>query len=328
MVKPPSVSGPDWQLRSSDDVEYFACSPSPRLLLAFFTRRGGVSRGDYESLNTSFAVGDDAGNVEENLARARLALRLPATLTVRQTHSDTVLPIADERTPSDTLEGDACFTDRAGLGLGLKVADCLPVYIYAADSSCIGIAHCGWRGTAARLAEKTARQMSRHFSAPLSDLRFALGPCICPNCYEVGDDVRDVFSKSFPSPNTPAAPERKGTVPAGGLSPESDRSPTKYNLDIRAANRWLLKELGLTEARGLELCTRENEGLFYSVRRDCPNGVTGARAKNGDCTFAGPCATLRDCPQLFAEGRVAPKVRGLGQSPRATGRNLAVIALR
>ena len=119
-----------------------------------------------------------------------------------------------------------------------------------------------------------------------------------------------------------------GTVPAGGLSPESDRSPTKYNLDIRAANRWLLKELGLTEARGLELCTRENEGLFYSVRRDCPNGVTGARAKNGDCTFAGPCATLRDCPQLFAEGRVAPKVRGLGQSPRATGRNLAVIALR
>jgi YfiH family protein len=269
------VSGSEWQLTSSDGVEYFAYSPSPRLLLAFFTRRGGVSRGDHESLNTSFAVGDDAPNVEENLARARRALRLPAILTVKQTHSDTVLPVADELVPPELLEGDACITDRAGLGLGLKVADCLPVYIYAADSSCIGIAHCGWRGTAARLAEKTARQMSRRFSVPLSDLRFALGPCICSNCYEVGEDVRQEFSKSFPMPDklvSPAAPERKGTVPAGGLSPESDRGPVKYNLDIRAANRWLLKELGLTEAKSLELCARENEGLFYSARRSKTTG--------------------------------------------------------
>jgi YfiH family protein len=251
------ISGSEWQLNSSDGVEYFAYSPSPRLLLAFFTRRGGVSRGDYESLNTSFEVGDDNRNVEENLARARRALRLPAILPVKQTHSDTVLPIADERTQPETLEGDACFTDRAGLGLGLKVADCLPVYIYASDSSCIGIAHCGWRGTAARLVEKTARQMSRRFSVPLSDLRFALGPCICPNCYEVGDDVRQEFSKSFPSPNTPAAPER------GSM---------KYNLDIRAANRWLLSEMGLAETRSLELCTRENEGLFYSARRSKTTG--------------------------------------------------------
>jgi len=259
------ISGSEWQLKSSDGVEYFAYSPSPRLLLAFFTRRGGVSRGDYESLNTSCAVGDDARNVEENLARARRALRLPAILTVKQTHSDTVLHIADERTQPDVLGGDACFTDRAGLGLGLKVADCLPVYIYAADSSCIGIAHCGWRGTAARLAEKTARQMSRRFSVPLPDLRFALGPCICPNCYEVGDDVRQELSKSFPSPGTPAAPDRKGTVPARGLSP-------KYNLDIRAANRWLLSEMGLAETKSLELCTRENEGLFYSARRSKTTG--------------------------------------------------------
>ena len=254
------ISGSKWQLQSSDGVEYFAYSPSPRLLLAFFTRRGGVSRGDYESLNASFEVGDDNRNVEENIARARRALRLPAILTVKQTHSDTVLPIAHERTPSGTLEGDACITDRSGLGLGLKVADCLPVYIYSEDSRCIGIAHCGWRGTAARLAEKTARQMSRHFSVPLPDLRFALGPCICSDCYEVGDDVRQEFSRSFPLPDklvSPAAPER---------------SPAKYNLDIRAANRWLLKELGLTEAHGLELCTRENEGLFYSARRSKTTG--------------------------------------------------------
>jgi len=253
----------DWQQKSSDGVEYFEYSPDPRLLLSFLTRRGGVSRGEYESLNTSYAVGDEVHNVEENLERARRALSLPVILTLRQTHSDAVLSIACEQTPPGLLEGDACFTGRADLGLGLKVADCLPVYIYAADSSCIGIAHCGWRGTAARLAEKTARQMSRRFLVPLPDLRFALGPCICPNCYEVGDDVRDRFSEDFPDADrffAAVTPNRKETVSAGGLSP-------KYNLDIRAANRWLLTELGLTETVSLGLCTQETKNLFYSARR-------------------------------------------------------------
>jgi hypothetical protein len=251
-------------------MQYFEYSPDSRLLLAFFTRSGGVSRGQYESLNTSFAVGDDAQNVEENLARVRHALGLPAIITLKQTHSDKVLAIADERTPSDTLEGDACITDRVGIGLGLNVADCLPIFIYAAYSNCIGIVHCGWRGTAARLAEKTARQMSRRFHVPLSDLRFALGPCICPNCYEVGDGVLEEFSKSFTLPDkffSPVALDGKGTVPAGGLSPEP-----KYRLDIRAANRWLLDEVGLLETNSIERCTFENDKLFYSARRDKTTG--------------------------------------------------------
>jgi len=262
----PSASGPDRQPKSADGMQYFEYSPDSRLLLAFFTRSGGVSRGQYESLNTSFAVGDDAQNVEENLARVRRALGLPAIITVKQTHSDKVLAIADERTPSNTLAGDACITDRAGLGLGLKVADCLPIFIYAAYSNCIGIVHCGWRGTAARLAEKTARQMSRRFHVPLSDLRFALGPCICPNCYEVGDDVFEKFSKSFTLPDKFFTPVPKGTVPVS-------QSPlAKYRLDIRAANRWLLDEVGLLETKSIERCTFEDDKLFYSARRDKTTG--------------------------------------------------------
>ena len=274
MVIPPSppVSVPDREPKSADGLQYFEYSPDSRLVLAFFTRSGGVSRGNYESLNTSFAVGDSAWNVEENLARVGHALGLPAIITVKQTHSDKVQVIADERTPSDTLEGDACITDRVGIGLGLNVADCLPVFIYAAYSKCIGIVHCGWRGTAARLAEKTARQMSRRFHVPLSELRFALGPCICPNCYVVGDDVLKVFSKSFPLPDRFFSPVPKGTVPGRGLSPASDQDGTKYHLNIREANRWLLDEVGLLETNSIERCTYENEGLFYSARRDRTTG--------------------------------------------------------
>jgi polyphenol oxidase len=250
----------DWQLKSEAGVDYYECSPDPKLLLAFFTRRGGVSHGDYESLNLSYDVGDKTYHVEENYARVKRALRLPTILTVKQSHGDTVLPIAYERTPPELLEGDACFTDRAGLGLGMKVADCLPVYIYAADLRCVGIAHCGWRGTASRIAEKTARQMSRRFSVPLPDLRFSLGPCICPNCYHVGDDVRVRFDQDFP-----AADKFFTRVPP-------NRGHLRYSLDIRGANRWLLKEMGLTEARSLSLCAREAETLFYSARRGKTTG--------------------------------------------------------
>jgi YfiH family protein len=251
----------DWRLRSADGVEYYEFSPDPRLVLAFCTRRGGVSRGPYESLDTSFAVGDEDRNVEENIARIRHAIQLPAIQTMTQTHSDAVLPIAGGPVLAETLTGDAGITSQAGMGLGLKVADCLPVYLYAENSSCIGIAHCGWRGTAARLAEKTAREMSRRFSIPLIDLRFALGPCICPNHYEVGPDVREEFSKSFPVPDEFFSPATETAAVR--------RSPiTKYRLDIRAANRWLLMELGLLETRSIELCTFEEDRLLYSARRD------------------------------------------------------------
>ncbi|HTW90434.1 MAG TPA: polyphenol oxidase family protein [bacterium] len=296
---------PSWHLSSANEVEYFEYSPKSRLVLAFFTRRGGVSSGVYESLNTSFQVGDDAGNVERNFARVRLALRLPAILTVRQTHSDIVLPITDEPTPSEALEGDACITSRAGLGLGLKVADCLPVYMYAADSSCIGIAHCGWRGTVARLAEKTAQRMSREYSVPLHNLRFALGPCICPDHYEVGQDVRQEFAKTFPDPDRFLSPvietdsarhspseSRRGlsSSETGTVSRHVPRvapcacprlrdsqalsplPPVKLRLDLRDANRWLLTEIGLTESESLSLCTLEDEKLFYSARRDKVTG--------------------------------------------------------
>ncbi len=277
----------DWQLRTADGVDCFEYSPDPRLVLAFFTRRGGVSRGPYESLNTSFAVGDEDRNVEENLTRIRHALQLPAIQTMKQTHSDTVLTIAGGPVLAETLIGDACITGQAGMGLGLKVADCLPVYVYAENSSCIGIAHCGWRGTAAKLAEKTAREMSRHFSVPLSSLRFALGPCICPNCYEVGADVRSEFSREFANadafftrsetPKAQTSQNRDGTAerPDPALDPLSPRSLDpfpKYRLDLRAANRWLLMKLGLLETRSIALCTYEDGRLFYSARRDQVTG--------------------------------------------------------
>ncbi|OYD14674.1 hypothetical protein CH330_06255 [candidate division WOR-3 bacterium JGI_Cruoil_03_51_56] len=249
-----------WALRNVEGIKYYELLTSPNLLLVFFTRKGGVSQNNYESLNLSFEVGDKSSAVEENYKRAKHALRIPTIITLKQTHSAIVLPISYDRIPPDLLEGDAAFTIQLNTGLAVKVADCLPVFIYARDSRCIGIAHCGWQGTASRIAEKLARTMSRRFSIPLTDLRFALGPCICPNCYTVGDDVKTRFTENFP------ATDKFLT------SVQSKTKRTKYRLDIRAANRWLLKGMGLEEVPSLEMCTRENKELFFSARRNKPTG--------------------------------------------------------
>ena len=246
-----------WSRCSSTGVDYFAAEPAPRLELAFLTRRGGVSTGPYESLNLSFMVGDMMANVEENLHRVRTALHAPLLATVQQTHSDTVLRVRDAAMPPETVMADALFTDQSGLGLGVKVADCLPVFVWARDLRGIGIAHCGWRGTAARLAEKLARQMSRRLSLPLPDLCFSLGPCICQRCYTVGPDVVAAFS-ALPDSTQWFRP--------------ADAPEATWLLSLRKANDSLLRGLGLTPAPGLDLCTREREADFFSARRASPTG--------------------------------------------------------
>lgn len=249
-----------WESHVTDGIVYYELTGFPGLLIVFVTRSGGVSRGMWKTLNLSFDVGDREYHVRENWDRLRTALRLQAIVTMRQNHSDTVLPIAYGKTPPEILEGDACFTGLPDVGLGIRVADCLPVYVFSRDGRCVGIAHCGWRGTVARIAEKTARQMSRRFAVPLTDLCFALGPAICPACYPVGEDVMQEFSTRFP---------------AGGkflTSMRPSRNRAQFSLDIRAANRWLLAETGLTEAVSLDRCTFEGPAEFYSARRD---GRTG-----------------------------------------------------
>jgi YfiH family protein len=248
---------PGWQLRTAGRLTYYELTAIPVRLL-FITRRGGASTGAFDGLNLSPDVGDNPQDVDENWTRVRAALRGRPIVTLRQVHSSTVLSIPSGRIPARLLEGDACFTGAAGPALGVRVADCLPVYVFAPDGRCRAIAHCGWRGTAGRIAGRLCRRLTRAFGVPLPDLRFAFGPCVCPGCYPVGEEVQRAFR------NLPAADSF--------LSPVSGHARPTWNLDLRAANRALLRGMGLTEVAPLDLCSKENEGLLYSARRESPTG--------------------------------------------------------
>ncbi len=221
----------------------------------FTGRHAGMSAGRFASLNCSFDVGDDPATVSANRALVAGALGISRLMTLRQVHSDAILPSDTISPDNETVTGDALTAVRPA-AVGIKVADCLPVYLYALDGGAVGLAHCGWRGTAARLAQKAANALARAAGRPVTALAFSLGPCICGRCYSVGADVHAALA------GLPGADN--ALVPGPG--------PDRWRLDLRAANRAQLSDLGLLEYPGLELCSLENAAACYSVRRDPVTG--------------------------------------------------------
>jgi len=171
---------------------------SPRLTATqglhhgFFGRQGGVSDGDFSSLNTAVAVGDDRANTEENIRRAVMALKsgpVPVAL-IKQVHGTRVHVATEATIPGDRPEADAVVTDRAGIAVGVVTADCGPVLFADQKAGVVAAAHAGWRGAVAGILEETLAAMER-LGARRTDIVAVVGPCIRQNSYEVGLDLRE-----------------------------------------------------------------------------------------------------------------------------------------
>ncbi|MCX7373969.1 MAG: peptidoglycan editing factor PgeF [Alphaproteobacteria bacterium] len=155
---------------------------------AFFTREGGVSQGNYASLNCSISSADDPANVAENRARAARALGFaPAALVgAYQVHGADVAVL--EAPPPVRPRADALVTRTPGLLLGIVTADCAPVLFLDATARVAGAAHAGWRGAVLGVLEATADAM-RGLGA--RDIHAVVGPCIGQASYQVRADLRD-----------------------------------------------------------------------------------------------------------------------------------------
>ncbi|KPK69921.1 hypothetical protein AMJ87_09770 [candidate division WOR_3 bacterium SM23_60] len=150
---------------------------------------------------------------------------------LRQVHSDTIINADD----STMTTGDGLFSQTAGRMLGIKVADCLPVYLYSETRICI--IHCGWRSILKGIAKKAADIMG--------DYQYVLGASIGTCCYEIKDDVAEPFEQSY------------------------DHALVRRNervfLDLKAA---VIEDLGRERLRGaLDYCTKCESRFFYSFRR-------------------------------------------------------------
>lgn len=236
----------------------------PRITQGFTTRRGGVSAVPYDSLNLGTHVGDQLASVQANRERlwADLGYDSSQVALAEQVHGDEVAVV----TAGGTAAGaDALVTRTPNLLLMLFFADCVPIYIVDPARKAVGLAHAGWRGTAANIARKTIRTMTEEFGTlPVSCLA-AVGPCIGGDSYEVGPEVADRF-RSLP-----------GARAANVVLPRNEIGGT-YTLNLRAVVFQQLLQAGL-KAEAIAVCdedTFRNRRDFFSYRRDGATGRMGA----------------------------------------------------
>lgn len=225
----------------------------------FTTRLGGVSSGYLSSMNLGINRGDELSNVKENYAILGRALGFDPQRVVCsvQVHRDDIR-VADEKDwgklfVKTDYEADGLITDTPGTALIVFSADCGTVLLEDPVTGAVGACHAGWRGTAMGIAEKTARELCRVFGAKPENIRAALGPCVCMDCFETDGDVPEAMRKAL------GADAEKAIRQTG----------EKYHVDLKTINRTFLLRAGLLpeHIEVSPLCTACDTDTFWSHRR-------------------------------------------------------------
>ena len=230
----------------------------------FSTRLGGVSTFPDGDLNLAGFNEDLADNIYENRRRFLAAIGGGYKLaTVWQIHSDLIKTVKtlDDIGESDE-KADALISNLAGILVGAKTADCVPILLGDAKTGAFAAIHAGWRGTVESIVSKSVAKLTDTFGSDPSDLVAAIGPAACGRNYEIGQDVIDEFGKNF----------------AGS---EKYFTPTREShalVDLHLANRDQLTAIGVEDKNiyTAPFCTMERSDIFFSYRVEkIKNGKTG-----------------------------------------------------
>jgi YfiH family protein len=248
------------------------------LVHGFSTAPAGVSDLDgQEVLNLSFTDWDTRENVLENRRRFQSALGALKfqLINLKQIHSAVIWPFASA--PKEPSKGDALLTKTPGLLLGVQTADCVPILLVDPKKCAVAAVHAGWRGTLARILEKTVGELHSNSGSKPSDLLAALGPSIGPCCYEVGVELVTQFSSQFLDAadyfDEPRSGEEPNPLQWLNMMPPGHQPPPKnVHLDLPKANRSQLLAAGLLEKNIFlsNLCTACHPDLFFSHRKQGP----------------------------------------------------------
>ena len=212
---------------------------------------------DTPSWLTAFSVGKGVHGTEPGTDARETGLQGESILVdaahimiPRQTHSTNVCYVDFAGEVPDT---DAVITDKAGLCIAVKTADCIPVLLYDSRRHIIAAVHAGWRGTVGRIVEKTLLQMRSR----AGDVSAIIGPGISLESFEVGDEVYEQFLQAgFPM------------VRLAERFPSTDGE--RWHINLKDANRWLLEQNGITRILVSDIDTLTSPH-FYSARRDTIN---------------------------------------------------------
>ncbi len=291
-----SVKGIDLSVLQQEGIHYLQFDhyrQFPELIHGIFTREGGYSEFPYASLNTS-RMGDSVENVARNRQRALEALSIAdyPTVTLWQVHGAdvTTLDLREEWrtdwaypsyfrpgwTPQSIRKGDALLSQERGMAIAFSFADCVPITFYDPVQHVIGIAHGGWRGTARGIVLATLEIMDQRFGTLAHDIYAGIGPAIGPCCYEISQDVQDIFTgqKAFSEQPTPED-YRDRVKESAVFSAQQLSDKTSLRIDLQVTNQNQLKMAGVQpeHIEVMDICTGCNTNLFFSHRKE--QGKTG-----------------------------------------------------
>lgn len=255
-------------------LKKYALSPD---IIAFSTQRaGGVSIGAYATFNATHYCGDDPQHVARNKQLLCEELGIPTShlIVPHQVHDTRSLEInttflsSHLEKQAELLEGvDAVYTTEKGVCVCVSTADCIPVLLYHAEAGLVAAIHAGWRGTCARIVEKTLSELKNKFKILGEGFQAVIGPGISLESFEVGDEVYEAFrGEGFPMERI----ARRFPAAAG----------EKWHIDLWECNRQQLLSQGIpeTQIQVAGVCTYKNPDQFFSARR---LGIRSGRILSG-----------------------------------------------
>ncbi len=227
------------------------------LTIAISTRHGGLSLGNFSSLNMALNVGDNKECVLKNRKLLFEVLNLDITKSVfaNQYHSNNVYIVEqkDIGLGVDTFESaiktDAFITNIKNVAIVIQTADCLSVVLYEKQKQVIANIHCGWKGLAFGIIQNTIEKMISIYNADSKNIYAYLGACIKPNNFNVGEDVASKFT----------SPIQKND---------------NYYIDLSLEAIMILEKYNITDIENSNLDSYDD--MFYSYRRD--KKITGRMA--------------------------------------------------
>ncbi|MDO5336795.1 MAG: peptidoglycan editing factor PgeF [Eubacteriales bacterium] len=253
------------EIKRSGDVVWLSYPVLERtglVVQGFSTRLGGVSEGVCSSMNLSFSRGDKEEAVRENYRRiaGAMGFAVENIVTSDQTHTVNVRIVTEAdrgkgiTCPRDYTDIDGMITNVPGLVLATFYADCVPLYFVDPVHRAIGLCHSGWRGTVGKIGKETLKAMESAYHTRPDEVLAAIGPSICQDCYEVSEDVAELFAESFAKQYHRDLFYRKENG--------------KYQLNLWKANERVLLDAGVQPENILlpGICTCCNPEFLFSHR--------------------------------------------------------------
>lgn len=178
-----------------------------------------------------------------------------------QTHSNNVKVVTKEKgiNISEFKNTDALITNEKDTPLAITTADCIPIIVFDKEKKIIANVHSGWKGTLNEIIINTIKELQNNFNSNIQDLLFFFGPAICQNCFEVDEDVKDLFYNKFSYLKNINEIIKKARI---------INNIQKYKIDTLLLNKSLLLNLNIPKENMYfaNICTCCNSKYIHSYR--------------------------------------------------------------